>query len=163
MKSPLNNKPRPTCHNLLSHPSTVEISTDMMTDAPAPTRMSSRVRNKSARAMESESTEKLLAAGRGPGPEKEASAKREGEDEDTAGTSTAAAGEVESGRATRATRSRAPAAETKKPAPRTRKSKYCVCKEHKTGSMIECAECVNWCVSKSEEDLMPGSTSSAWA
>ncbi|BEJ15795.1 hypothetical protein CspHIS471_0504000 [Cutaneotrichosporon sp. HIS471] len=41
----------------------------------------------------------------------------------------------------RATRSKAP---REKVAPKPKKSKYCVCKEHRTGPMIECNECNNW-------------------
>lgn len=86
---------------------------------PTSTRASTRVRTKSARALENEGTEALLAA-RGPA---------------------------------RATRSKAP---QEKVAPKPRKSKYCVCKEHRTGPMIECGECGNWfhfgCVGLTEEE-----------
>ncbi|GMK55882.1 hypothetical protein CspeluHIS016_0209380 [Cutaneotrichosporon spelunceum] len=89
-----------------------------MTD-PAPTRTSTRVRTKSARALESEGTEALIAA-QGPA---------------------------------RATRSKAP---REKVAPKPKKSKYCLCKEYRTGPMIECNECGNWfhfsCVELTDEE-----------
>lgn len=125
-----------------------------MTDAPAPTRTSSRVRNKSARAVESESTEKMLAATRGKGG-KDAVMKegKEGGPAEAAGpggeegVEGIAAEAGSAARPTRATRSRGGAEPKKqKAALKPRKSKYCVCKTHKTGSMIECGECGNWCV-----------------
>jgi hypothetical protein len=42
----------------------------------------------------------------------------------------------------RATRSKAPPKE--KAPPKPKKSKYCVCKEYRTGPMIECGQCGNW-------------------
>lgn len=93
----------------------------MEAGASAPTRVSSRARNKSSRAIESEDTERLLSAARVAQKEKEASE---------------AASESQP-------------QESNPPKPKSGKrkvrvSKYCTCLEDRKGPMIECGECLNW-------------------
>lgn len=94
----------------------------MEAESSAPTRASGRVRNKSARAIESESTERLLSAAKTAQKEKVDGETAAEESKDVSKTKRKVSGK-------------------RKP----RASKYCVCHEDKKGPMIECGECLNWC------------------
>ncbi|KAL1407768.1 hypothetical protein Q8F55_007202 [Vanrija albida] len=100
--------------------------------APVATRTSSRIRQKSSRALDSEDTEKLIAA-----------VKSRASAASTPVPEPDAAGATDATEPSRKGKERPKRGAASAPA-KYRKSKYCVCKEARPGPMIECGECGNW-------------------
>lgn len=115
------------------------------------TRTSTRVRNKSARAIESAQSDRLLAAAKVAAKEADKT-RGKGKQKDETGAVDGEAGEGDEGKeddqaevtGRRSRRARDPAPSANASVKKPRKSKYCLCHEARKGPMIECETCDNW-------------------
>lgn len=106
------------------------------------TRVSTRVRTRSAKAVEAEATESLLAAAKvKQNTAAEANSKRQQSEEGHTGV--AGNGQVDT-REDGAPESEGNAA--KKPTRRRGKKTYCICQKGARGEMIQCEGCKDWYV-----------------